>query len=301
MAEQRNHNLLCLDELGKFQGSNIGSTFYALAEGGGKERLNKDSTLKDNRTWQTLILSTGELSASDKVEEYGKQQARAGMEMRLVNIPSDPEPGGKLRLFDTVHEFNSGHELSVYLNESCNEYYGIAGIEFLNILNNELAENMKCGLSELKKHSKDRFFKNYVNIDASGQVKRVAEYFCELLVGLLLAIEFEVVKYISKEEAVERLGQCFMDHVESRGGDKGQEDAALIERVKKYLISNHESKYPIFTENADNDKIHHNVAGYREEIEGVWHFYTFSHAYQEMLGGISNDNYPDRSTTIIIY
>lgn len=88
IAEAHNHALLCLDEMGQVDAKEAGEIAYMLANGTGKGRAGRNGSPRRSAQWQTMFLSTGELSLADKMAEIGKM-LKAGQEVRLVEIPAD--------------------------------------------------------------------------------------------------------------------------------------------------------------------------------------------------------------------
>jgi Domain of unknown function (DUF927) len=84
--------LLVLDELGMIDPREAAAAAYQLAAGSGKGRSARDGSLRTSLTWRTMVISTGEVRLSDKLVE-GKQRARAGQQVRLVDIPADAGAG----------------------------------------------------------------------------------------------------------------------------------------------------------------------------------------------------------------
>ena len=179
VAEGHNHTLLCLDEMSQCDPNKIGEIAYMLANGQGKNRLNRESNLKKKYSWNTIFLSTGEKSISDRLQEYGKQ-ATAGMEVRCIDVPADAKQG--YTLFDTIHDFKHTNDLTDYMRGATNKYYGTPIIEFLNsFLGREDAVEV---LNKARGDIKKKFFKEYIKDKADGQVKRVAGHFVDLIASI---------------------------------------------------------------------------------------------------------------------
>ena len=77
--------LLPLDELSIASGHEVGNIVYSLASGIGKQRAQRDGSVRAPKTWHVTILSTGEVGIVAKIHEGGKR-ARAGQEVRIVDI-----------------------------------------------------------------------------------------------------------------------------------------------------------------------------------------------------------------------
>jgi len=84
--------ILVLDELGTVEAKEAAMAIYSLTSGTGKGRSNRNGSLRQSMAWRTIVLSTGEIRLTDKLIE-SRQQARAGQEVRLVDIPADAGRG----------------------------------------------------------------------------------------------------------------------------------------------------------------------------------------------------------------
>ena len=91
-ATQFSDTFLALDEIGVARGHEVGNVVYSIAGGIGKQRANRDGSARLPNTWRIFILSTGEISISDKIREGGKR-ARAGQEIRVLDINADAGKG----------------------------------------------------------------------------------------------------------------------------------------------------------------------------------------------------------------
>lgn len=77
LTAAHNDSLLILDEIHTFGGKDFGKVAYNVTGGKGKAVMDKDRNLKQQRTWRTFVLSTGEISVRQKIEEEGNK-VRAG-------------------------------------------------------------------------------------------------------------------------------------------------------------------------------------------------------------------------------
>lgn len=126
LAAAHNDGLLVLDEMGTCDANDFGKVVYNLAGGQGKARLTKESELQARRTWRLLYLSSGEISAQQKIEESGKP-ARAGQLNRLMDIPVTDQ------IIRNPHR-QAPHEFVDGIKHACGHSYGTAGPEFLRAL-----------------------------------------------------------------------------------------------------------------------------------------------------------------------
>src|SRR4029077_10194658 len=87
-AAMHTDTLLPLDELGVAEAKEVAAAVYQLTGGTGKGRMKRDSSLRPSLTWRAMMLSTGEMRITDKLIE-GDLRARAGQQVRLIDIPAD--------------------------------------------------------------------------------------------------------------------------------------------------------------------------------------------------------------------
>lgn len=131
LAAAHNDLVLPLDEIGSFTSRDFGPLVYLLAGGQGKTTLDPTRNLKGVRSWRTMLLSTGEKSSRQKIEEEGdnsnrgrRAQANAGQLLRLLDIPSG----------DQIIKVTYGQRPADFadsLKDACGRYYGVAGPAFV--------------------------------------------------------------------------------------------------------------------------------------------------------------------------
>jgi len=120
-----NDSLLVLDEIASYHGKDFGRVIYNIVSGKAKARMSRDADLKAQTTWRTLILSTGEISAQKKIEEYEK--VHAGQLLRLLDIPTHEA------IIKTTHG-SEPEQFALNLKQSCAKYFGVAGSGFIKTL-----------------------------------------------------------------------------------------------------------------------------------------------------------------------
>lgn len=108
IASRHNDALLPLDELREVDPREAGMIAYMLANGQGKGRARTDGEVRNRRHWTLLLFSTGELSLAEHTECAG-ERLYAGMDVRMVQIPSDTGQHGS---FEQLHGFASGQQFA---------------------------------------------------------------------------------------------------------------------------------------------------------------------------------------------
>lgn len=140
IAACHSQTLICLDEIGTFSGD-LGHTIYMLAGGSGKAALDSQRRLKLTRQWSGNILSSGEKTIRDAIEEGGKN-VRAGQLIRVIDLPSGDA-------FSSNNGQNMG-EIVNTLKERSVTSSGTAGPEMVRNLIASLRDNPDQVLDDLR-------------------------------------------------------------------------------------------------------------------------------------------------------
>lgn len=256
-GEQHNDCTLILDEVGQMDAGDLGAAVYMLSDGMGKTRGKGMGGLRAKPTWRLLILSSGELTPSQHMETAGKKM-RGGQEVRLIPLPTEVAPGSAL---ETCHEFESGHELSSWVQQHAARCYGQAGRDWIEYLVNHVD-----GLTTLLRERMDAFETLLLSNGASGQVKRGGRRFALAAVAGELATQAGLTGWPSGEsERAARI--CFDAWLNSRGGTGSSEITSMLRQVRKFIEQHGEARFT-WWHRANDD---HNAktlqrAGYRRMV-----------------------------------
>lgn len=110
--------LLVLDELGNFSDKqDFSSLIYMITGGAGKSRLTQDATLRHTLAFRPWVISTGEISIREKVQQGGGIM-KGGIAVRFPDIPVDDSL--------ILNAENPG-ALAKDLKAACAVYFGVAG------------------------------------------------------------------------------------------------------------------------------------------------------------------------------
>ena len=242
--------ILVLDELGAVEAREAAAAIYSLTSGTGKGRSKRDGSLRQSMVWRTMVLSTGEIRLTDKLIE-NRQQARAGQQVRLVDIPADAGKG--FGVFDHAGPVDDPKALADAIKIAAQTSYGTAGPEFVRRLINDGVQP-----SEVKAII-DAFRMKYAPQVADAQVLRAADRFGLVAAAGELACELGVAPW-QKGDAIEASRRCFVDWCESRGGAEASEVQAAISKVRLFIEQHGDSRFePVATQ----DRPVHNRAGWR--------------------------------------
>lgn len=143
IASEHNDLLLPFDELGQCDSRDFQRFVYNLSGGQGKARLSRSGSLIDRSNWRLIVLSSGEISISDKIRE-ANAVPKTGQLVRFFDIPVHDDiivSTGDVAPKDFVNE----------LKYSCSNNYGFAGEMYLKLLIHQLNNNKDDLFEELEK------------------------------------------------------------------------------------------------------------------------------------------------------
>lgn len=228
-AQQYSDALLILDELAQADPKTVGNVVYMLGNEAGKGRATQNATAKRIATWRLLFISDGEIPLATHMAEAGKA-TKGGHDVRMAHISADAGKG--LGVYETVHGFDGGAAMSDHLVKAAHQYYGTAGLAFI-----EWAVSQSTGLRALMAKELNDKLQEICPKDAHGQVSRVATRFA--LVGL--AGELATLAGITSwenGEATEAAATCFNDWLASRGGAGNIEHDRMLALLPNFILRN---------------------------------------------------------------
>ena len=200
-----------------------------LGNSKGKNRVNKDSELKESREWSIAVLSSGEVNISDKIIESGSS-VKAGQLVRCIDI--DALRSDKLGIFDTLHDdIEDSAQFSNLLKEETGKHHGVAAKAFIQTL----IESSIDLRSLYEEHKRELI--EPLGEKADGQVIRVAETFALFALTGDLACRFNVFTH-RNNELVELIHDLFRKWLADRGTTKPMEEKNILDRLFKELETN---------------------------------------------------------------
>ncbi|MGV1046850.1 DUF927 domain-containing protein [Limnohabitans sp.] len=251
-ATMFNDSLLALDEINECNPHEIGQIVYALGNGVGKARANKYGGARATNQWQVMVLSNGERSVESHMNEAGKDM-KAGQALRLLNIPLFGEYGA----FTQLHDKRTGRELSDFLQSASNEFYGVAGVTWLE----KLIEH-KPDLANLLENTRNNFnrWANEANDTLSSQEGRALDKFALVALAGELATCYGVTGW-ECGESERAIFECFNQWREQNGtGDIEQKQ--ILQAVKDFIDVHGNGRF-VGVDAAFDDKLRvNNQAGY---------------------------------------
>jgi putative DNA primase/helicase len=219
-----NDGLLVLDEIGECDPKDVGNIIYALGNGKGKQRASRSGAAREVRSWRCFVLSNGEVTISTRMNEAG-QRSRAGQEVRLLDLPVDRKFG----IFDELHGFRSGAELSDSIKNEAEINFGVAGRAFLEKLTQD-TRNLGEKLGQIKDSS-------LLKIEgAQGQHRRAAARFALIALAGELATEYGVTGWPEGAATIAAI-EGFRIWCSTRGqgnNEKRQILSQVLEFIERY-------------------------------------------------------------------
>ncbi len=230
-----NDGLLALDEMGQVAATEAGEIAYMLANGAEKLRGARTGGLREVRRWRLLFLSSGELGLADHMLTAGKR-ARAGQEVRLLDIPADT---GKHGAFEELHGHKDGAEFSRAIMKASGQFHGTAFRAFLEKLTAMDSEEPR----EFIEMKHDQFIRaNLTGRDPCGQAIRAGHRFALIATAGELAAQFKIVPW-PDGAASWAARVCFDAWLKARGGAGNQEPRDMLAQVRHFLEQHRESRF----------------------------------------------------------
>jgi putative DNA primase/helicase len=269
LCSTHNDAALVLDELAQVDPRAAGEIVYMIGNGGGKARADRSGAARKRRAWRIIIISAGEIGLAQHMLDGGKV-AKAGQEVRMIDIPADPGAGHGL--FETLHGYSGGAALSDAIKEATKSCYGVASIAFLENLTAELRTAVP-----LFRNTIDAFIDAYLPSGAGGQAARVCRRFAVVACAGEYATDRGITGWMPGE-ATHAAVACFNAWLETRGGSGNQEREAILSTVKAFFESHGDARFTDMT--VDNARVTPNRAGFRKATSAGPEYYVLTEAYR---------------------
>ena len=273
VAAAHNDMLLVLDEMGQANPKEIGNTVYCLGNGSGKIRSNVRGDARTVKSWNSIYLSSGETTLADHIETEGKY-AKAGQEVRLIDIPADT---GSYGIFENLHGFYSGAELAKEISKYTDLYHGTAFIAYINALGQVRREDIIKHIGDI-----NRRFIDDLPFNCSGQAVRVAGKFGFVAAAGELATNLGITGW-DKYHARRSAAKCLDTWIQYRGGVIQQEEVSILRVLKKFLELHGCSRFADYE--YDSRLTIHNMVGYkkRDESDESQHYFITIEAFRSEI------------------
>ncbi len=253
--------------MGEAAGEVVGRAAYMLANGSGKGRAGRDGGARKPAEWRLLFLSTGEVGIAARMAEAGggPKRARAGQEVRVLDIPADT---GVYGAFETLHDFEKAADLADAMKEAAARFYGAAGRVWLERLAVDPA-----AVAFRARGTINAFVARHVPAGADGQVRRAAARFALVAAAGELAIDAGILPWPAGE-AQKTAAACFKAWLGARAGGKGAaEDAEAVAKVRHFLTAHGASRFEeVGPQDEAATRVVINRAGWRKKDANGWRY-----------------------------
>ena len=284
MAAAHNNALLILDELAQVSSREAGEIAYMLANGTGKARASVTGGSRAIVRWCLLFLSAGEISLAQHMRESGKK-ARAGQEVRMVDIPADA--GAGKGMFENLHGIESPARFAETLRDQAARSYGHGIVLFLEQVTDHIDKD-KLGLLDVVRETVSSFIEQVVPVSADGQVRRVASRFGLLAAAGELATNAGITGW-QEGEAMAAVTICFKAWLHERGGIGSQEERTILEQVRYFFQCHGDSRFSEINRDANDVNTQPlNRAGYRKKDDESILYMVFPEVFnKEVASGFN--------------
>jgi putative DNA primase/helicase len=281
IAAQFNDTLLILDEISQ-SNSDVSQSIYMMSNGQSKTRADKYGAARNVKNWNTFILSNGERTIACHGAEFNKTTIKAGVSLRLLDVPVR----AKFGIFDNLHDMATGKDLSDYLTSECDKNYGHAGTKFIeNLIQDD------SNFTELFNAFQDYFVRQYSKKYEGGlssQEQRALKFFAIAAMAGELSVEYGITGW-KKLECIKLIFECFVNwkNINQTHEVADIEKHQVLNSIRDFIDKHGNSR---FMNLHDDKQIIHNQAGYIKKIDGEIHYLFNSSGFDEALRG-NDKNY----------
>ncbi|MGZ8955597.1 MAG: DUF927 domain-containing protein [Methylovulum sp.] len=256
-----NDGLLALDELGDSDAREVNQIIYALGNGTGKQRANVKGTARPVHKWRIVLLSNGEKTLESHFQEKDLS-VKAGQSVRLLQIPVF----GKYGAFDELHGMKDGRLFSDTLQKNTSDYYGTAGITYLESLVNDPQDF--GGLLE-------EAIKPFTTENMQPPEQRAARAFALIALAGELATEYQITGW-TERAALEAALKCFQQWRQHRGVG-ATEDNVILEAIRDFIDRYGDTRFSAKND-SDNSSVKQERAGWYSDGQNQERTYLFTSA-----------------------
>ena len=279
-AELRNDNYLNLDELRQAVPKAVSDIVYMLTGAQGKARGSKSGRNRENKQFNLMYTSTGEIALEDHLRRGGIEMD-AGLLLRFAHIPSDAGKG--CGVFERINYGNSSSDVGNRINELSAKHYGHAGIKWLEYLTANKDDLMLQAQSML-----DDFIAKHAT--KNSQAVRVLRRFALVAVAGELATQAGITGW-QQGRSFDAVGQCFNTWLGTLGNGENIEETKILEHFKAFFEAHGTSRFESLTviRHPDGEVIRpriHNRVGYYDPDERIY-LVSSTMFKQEMCIGIN--------------
>ena len=223
-AAMSNDGILIIDEISQAENSDLDGMSYMFSNGNGKNRMTADGGNRVIETWRIMFLSSGEETLK-AIMSQSKKRCNAGMEVRLCQINADA--GKNLGIFDSLVLASTPQEQADILKTLTGQYYGTAGMSWLNYITQYKELVIRDASSLIKE-----FMSDYGHVES--QAYRVGKRMAVVAAAGELATRAGITGW-QDGQAIAAAKICFENWLDNYGHDGKQEDRQIIGHIAGYL------------------------------------------------------------------
>ncbi len=229
VASQHNDCVIVMDEMGEADSKTLGALIYMLCNGVGKQRGDRDASLRDRKVFRILGLGSSEVKAETLMASVG-QKIQPGQELRLLEILADG--GAGFGVFENLHGCTTSADFAARLESGFRQFYGEVGYDFI-----------KWAVSEVETLPRrvrgfiEKTVNEWLPVTSSAQAKRAARKFALVAAGGEAASRIGLTGW-PLGEATRGVHRCFQDWLDQRGGDGNGESRRIMRQVQLWIGAN---------------------------------------------------------------
>ena len=259
-AVSRNDCIICLDEISQGNPKAVAQSTYMLINGKAKTRAKASGGNRADPEWRLMGLSNGEKTLTTYLSEAGIT-ANAGQLVRLIHIDADAGKGH--RSFDSIVMGNSGAEQASIITNLYQQYYGTAGIAWLEYLAQDKQAHALTASNLMQS-----FINQYSGL--SEQSGRVLASFAIVAAAGEMATNAGITGW-QEGQATNAAKVCFQSYLDNYGSSANLEEKQVISHIAKYLQKYANSR---FEDAESNVKRLNEKAGYYRQSNNTYLFAT---------------------------
>lgn len=263
LAEAHSDLLLVLDDMSEADPRAVAAVVYSLAGGRGRSRMNSDTTMRRQKRWRTLALSTSEVSVESKIAQAGGKSL-GGMAARVLEVPID-------QLSHTLEG-----EAVRRLEGACSMYYGTAGPAFIARLVAEYAEATSAAVIALK--ARIDAIEAELAGDGDQRQRRVARRFAIIAAAGELAVKWELLP--AEADPIGTVGYAFAVWRAGAGTHDIDDARKIAGRLVDYIDQHQGAAIEPLEANPDRRPPVKRAGWWRDDS-----VYLLRPALEEVLGG----------------
>jgi putative DNA primase/helicase len=245
--------VLALDELSNISAKDVISAIFRVYGGAEKARMTKDIALRDQRTWRTVLLSSGNVDPVTKAAQQSGNVRLQGTEeaAQSVRFLTLRATEGMYQFFDELHGFAGGAEFSNHLTAQSRQVYGTAYEAIIEAIVADVQDTIDR-MTKLQ----DEIALWLLNGSSAkgGQVARVVQTFAFIAAAGEFAIEKGILPW-PKGESKQAAKICFDSWMSARGTDGDIAVERGISQVRQYFQQYSDSRFVARYENPNPDAL----------------------------------------------